>query len=249
MEDLVYRAAYGRRREVLLALYNGGPMTLNKLRAKLGASSSALLFDIAALEALGLIKREDGVIELTDRGAQLASIISSVAPLKSLSLFEALGLRPIVVYMLSSPYLRFIAVLLAILWAISLYPSGVALVGVIYTGMFPRAISIPISLTSFALLISLIWLFNKRKANISHIIIGLFPLLLYPSLALLPLGNVALFALKFILLLFTCATLSTVASYDLGVKYEWALLIYLSAMFVFPILGYLMLHGFMYVYL
>lgn len=249
MEDLVYRAAYGRRREILLALYNGGPMTLNKLRAKLGASSSALLFDVAALEALGLIKREDGVIELTDKGAQLVLVISSVAPLRSLPLFEALGLRPIVVYMLSSPYLRVIAALLAALWAISLYSSGVTLAGVIYTGMFPRAISIPVSAASLALLVLLIWLFNKRRAGVFHIVIGLFPLLLYPSLALLPLGNVALFALKFILLLLTCATLSTVTSYDLGVKYEWALLIYLSAMFVFPVLGYLMLHNFMYVYL
>ncbi|AEA11990.1 regulatory protein, ArsR [Thermoproteus uzoniensis 768-20] len=243
VEDLIYKAAYGRRREILLILYSQGATSLNKLRSKLGVSSSALLFDISALEALGLIKRDGGLVELTDKGVKVASILLSVAPLRNLSILEALGLRPFVVPMLASPYLNAVTALLLIIWTASIYVSKSALIGIIYTYIFTNIYNILfISILSFIFILFSIYFTTHRRVPLTHIIIGLFPLLIYPSISIIIENYNILYALKFILLLLSCGTLSTVTSYDMGSKYETALLAYLTGMFVIPILVYLVLH-------
>jgi len=243
VEDLIYKAAYGRRREILLTLYSGGTTSLNRLRNKLGVSSSALLFDISALEALGLIKRDGGFVELTDKGAKVASILSSIAPLKNLSMLEALGLRPFVVPMLASPYLNAVAVLLLAIWLVSIYISRSTLIGVIYSYIFTNIYYILfISILSLTTILISIYFATRRKVHITNIIIGLFPLLIYPSISIIINNYNIIYTLKFILLLLSCGTLSTATSYDVGSKYETTLLAYLSGMFIFPILIYLMLH-------
>ncbi|MBP1450015.1 MAG: ArsR family transcriptional regulator [Thermoproteus sp.] len=243
MEDLIYKVAYGRRREILVALYSEGPSTLSKLRKKLGVSSSALLFDLAALEALGLVRRDDGMVELTDAGVRAASILSSLNPLRSWTVLELLGIRPLLVPMLMSPYSRGAAALLALLWALSMYLSNTTLVGVVYMDLFiNKFLSLIISYLSFIFIILFIYIFTKRKVDIFHIIIGIFPLLLYPPLAAINAGLA--YMLKFVLLLFACGSSAAVASFDLGLKYEVALLIYLSIMFILPILIYLFFHVF-----
>lgn len=243
MEDLVYRAAYGRRREILLLLYSEGAVSLNKLRSRLGVSSSALLFDVSALEALGLVKRDGNMLELTDQGVKVASVLSSLAPLRSLSALEALGLRPFVVPILVTPHLEIVAFLLLAIWGISLYISRATLVGVIYTFIFNNIfLSIPISVISLSLIMLLMHFISRRRLHPVHIIIGLFPLLTYPSISLIINNYYFNYTIKFILLLLTCGTLATVTSYDGGYKYETALLAYLSGMFVLPVLTYLALH-------
>lgn len=243
MEDLIYRAAYGRRREILLILYSEGTVSLNKLRTRLGASSSALLFDISALEALGLVRRDGNIVELTDQGAKVASMLSSLTPLRGLSVLEALGLRPFVVPMLASPYLEIAVFILLALWGLSLYISRITLLGVIYTSIFNNAFyTILISTTSLAIIMLLTYFLSHRKVHIIHLIIGLFPLLIYPSISIVISNYYFNYIMKFILLIITCGTLATVTSYDTGFKYETTLLAYLSGMFVFPILIYLILH-------
>lgn len=243
VEDLIYKVAYGRRREILLMLYGEGPTTLNKLKDRLGVSASALLFDISALEALGLVRRDGNMVELTDRGAKIASILSSVGPLRELSMLEALGLRPFIVAMLASPYLKIAAALLLTTWIISIYLSREALLGVIYTNIFNNIfIIISSSIISLISILLLIYFLSNRRVDIIHTILGLFPLLIYPPISA-SIGNYNIdYALKFVLLLLTCGTLATTTSYDVGSKYETTLLAYLSGMFVFPILIYLMLH-------
>ncbi|MEL9991768.1 MAG: HTH domain-containing protein [Thermoproteus sp.] len=243
MENLIYKVAYGRRREVLLLLYSEGPATLNRLKDRLGVSASALLFDISALEALGLVRRDGNVVELTDKGAKIASILSSVGPLRELSVLEVLGLRPFIVAMLASPHLKITAALLLATWIVSVYLSREALVGVIYTDMFNNIFIIILSsIISLISILLLVYFLSGRRVDIVHTILGLFPLLIYPPISA-SIGNYNVdYALKFVLLLLTCGTLATTTSYDVGSKYETTLLAYLSGMFVFPILIYLVLH-------
>lgn len=243
MEDLIYKAAYGRRREVLLVLYSEGAVSLNKLRSKLGVSPSALLFDISALEALGLVKRDGNMVELTDKGAKVASVLSSLAPLRGLSALEALGLRPLVVPMLIAPHLEVAVLMLLAAWGVSLYMSRATLAGVIYIFIFNNIFySIAISIISLSIIILLIYFISHRRIHPIHIIIGLFPLLIYPTIFLIVNNYYFNYTMKFILLFLTCGTLATVTSYDGGYKYEAALLAYLSGMFALPVLVYLALH-------
>lgn len=243
MEDIIYKVAYGERRRILLTLYKKGATSLNKLRDILGISPSALLMDISALETLGLIRRDGNLVELTDQGAKVASLLSSIGPLRSLSILEVLGLRPIVVPMLFSPYADLLSALLPLLWAASILNSKLTLLGVIYTNIFENIIEIVlISMISFIGILISIYLISRRRIKITHIIIGLFPILIYPSFYQI-IGNFNInYALKFILLVLSCGTLSVITSYDLGSRYETSLLFYLSFMFVLPILAYLFFH-------
>jgi len=120
VERVIYGVAVGRRRDIVLLLQREGPLSLAKLRSSLGISASTLLFELSALESLGVIRREDSLVYLTELGEKVASIISTMEPLKSLNFLSVVGLRPLVVWLLMSPFLHIAASVLLMGWVAAL---------------------------------------------------------------------------------------------------------------------------------
>jgi len=219
------------------------------------------LFELSALESLGVVKREDSLVYLTELGEKVASIISTTEPLKTLNFLSVMSLRPLVVWLLMSPYLHFTMTTLLASWVATLVFGALqspplALLGVAYVGYY-----LPLSLrlsTPYALIISLVstttlllasYLMTKKRVTPSKTAVGLTPLILFPTvhLTLVNLAKTWEFpylitfsqTLLFLTLLLTATTYATVYSLEVGTTYERALIYALLIFFVLPALIYL----------
>ncbi len=261
MERVIYGASVGRRRDIILVLHREGPMTLAKLRAALGTSASTLLFELSALERLGIVKREESLVSLTELGEKVASIIATAEPLKSLNFLSVIGLRPLVVWLLMSPLLPAAAIVLLTGWIFSivigsLQNPSLSMIYVLYVGYYlplsinlPPQISMAVSLLSLSGIILAIYLITNKKMSLYKTAVGVSPLSIYPAthLTLVQLARsldyVYLITLSqillFVALLFTAAIFATVYSLEVGTTYEAALARSLLAFFVIPSLFYL----------
>jgi len=255
VDDIIYNIGHGKRREIILALYENGPMSLAKLRSELSISPSSLLFEISALEALGVVRRDENLVTLTDVGNKAAAILTSLRPFKSLPWLEWIGLKPLIVWLLVSPYSRFAALGLLAIWAFSLlaesllFDASLVLFGVLYSGKYAAMNEVKIHpllslFTSFASLLTM-WIilrkFSKRIVFV-RFLLGLFPLLLYPPvhLTLLQLASPQALAIAnisaLVATLFTAGTLASLYSFETGFKYETVLAGFLFVIFVIPTL-------------
>ncbi|ACB40320.1 helix-turn-helix domain-containing protein [Pyrobaculum neutrophilum] len=261
MERVLYGVAAGRRRDIVLLLHREGPLTLAKLRAALGISASTLLFELSALESLGVVKREDSMVYLTELGERAASIIATAEPLKTLSFLSVVGLRPLVVWLLLSPYLHIAAYTLVIGWAAALAIGAfqsppLALLGVAYVGYnlpisigLSKTVSLAVSLLSIAALFLATYLLSKGRLAPPKTAVGLAPIALYPSLHLTLVHLAHMWELThlitlsqvllFIALLFTATIYAAVYSLEVGSTYEGVLVRTLLVFFVAPALLYL----------
>lgn len=259
VEKALYGALVGRRREVVMALHRDGAATLARLREATGLSSSSLLFEISALESLGVLRREGNVVKLTPLGERVASALSSMQPLRGLDFLKLMGLRPLVVWLAFSPHLRPLAVLLVATWTAALVVSHldgvhISLVGLIYVGRYlPMSwggyLGLPISAASVASILALSYLASGRALTPSRAVAGLIPMLLYPCVHLtlvdLYRATGAAFAVVLsqvllpVAMLITAATFASVYSLEVGTPYEAALARSLMVFFVVPALAYL----------
>lgn len=258
VDQIIYGASIGKRREIVVTLYKGGPMTLAKLRDHLNMSPSTLLFELSALEALGVVKREDGLVRLTEIGEKAASIILTSEPLKELGLLHSIGLRPLVVWFLMSPHMNASALVLFATWLVALLLGALinpplALVGVVYVGAFLHPVklgvfSLPVSYTSVAVILTLIYILTGRKITPQKALVGLMPLALYPTVHLAlyqlseTLGTYLLLAsqvLLFISMLLTASMFASVYSFEAGKPFEQSLVRSLLVFFIAPSLVYL----------
>ncbi|MFN3803624.1 MAG: ArsR family transcriptional regulator [Pyrobaculum sp.] len=260
MERAIYGASIGRRRDLVLLLHKEGPLTLTKIRDKLRLSPSTLLFELSALESLGVVKREDSMVYLTELGERVASVISAIEPFRSLNFLSLMGGRPFVVWLLVSPYIHFVASVLIATWVVtlllgSLHDPPLTLLGVAYVGYYlPYSIKIGplhsfiISTTSIALILAMAYVLAKIAPHKAAI--GVTPLVIYPTihLTLVQITQVANMVelvtvsqiLLFILLLLTAAVFATVYSFEVGIAYENSLVRALLVFFVIPALLYLL---------
>jgi DNA-binding Lrp family transcriptional regulator len=261
VERVIYGVAMGRRREIVLLLHREGPMTLAKLRSSLGVSASTLLFELSALESLGVVRREDSLVYLTELGGKVASILSSTEPLKSLSFLSVIGLRPLVVWLLVSPYLRVAAAALLLGWVVALVFGALqnpplALLGVAYVGYYlPLSLglsshhALAASLVSATALVATSYFLTGRKMTPFKAAVGLAPLALFPAthLTFVNLARVWEFpylvtlsqVLLFFTLLLTATMYAAVYSLEVGTAYEHALIRTLLIFYVVPALLYL----------
>ncbi|MEM0276231.1 ArsR family transcriptional regulator [Pyrobaculum sp.] len=261
VERVIYGAAMGRRRDIILLLHTEGPMPLAKLRDALKMSASTLLFELSALEKLGVVKREGSLVFLTELGERVASIISTVEPLKSLSFLSLAGLRPLVVWLLLSPLLPLAAATLLAGWVTALAVGSflsppLSMIYVMYVGHYlPSLLSLSpplsliVSLISVAGLLLGIYSASRRRLGLSKIVAGLFPLAIYPTVHLALVWLAQTFELSylvaisqvllFVSLLLTATVFATVYSIEMGATYETSLIRSLLAFFVVPALLYL----------
>jgi Predicted transcriptional regulator len=261
VERVIYGVAVGRRRDIVLLLQREGPLSLAKLRSSLGISASTLLFELSALESLGVIRREDSLVYLTELGEKVASIISTMEPLKSLSFLSVVGLRPLVVWLLMSPFLHIAASVLLMGWVAALMFGALqnpplALLGVAYVGYYlPLSLRLPLhyalalSLISAAALVVASHLLTRRRVTPLKAAVGLAPLALFPAvhLTLVYLAHTWEFPylvtlsqiLLFLALLLTATMYATVHSLEVGTTYEHTLIRTLLIFFVLPALFYL----------
>lgn len=258
MDKVIHAVLIGKRRDLVLLLHRGGPQTLSKLRNSLGVSASSLIFDISALESLGVVKREDSLVYLTDLGVKVATIISTTEPMKSLSFLSIIGLRPFVVWLLVSPYLHVAALIVLATWLATLafgafLTPPLALLGVVYAGYYlplsfklSTEISLAVSLISATVLTAALNLYSRGRITLYKTAVGIAPLALYPSLHLtlveiakaLEYSYVIVFSqiLLFVALLLTASMLATVYSVEVGSPYESSLVYTLLIFFVGPAL-------------
>jgi DNA-binding HxlR family transcriptional regulator len=261
VERVIYGVAMGRRREIVLLLHREGPMTLAKLRSSLGISASSLLFELSALESLGVVRREDSLVYLTELGEKVASILSTTEPLKSLSFLSVIGLRPLVVWLLISPYLRVATATLLLGWVVALVFGALqnpplALLGVAYVGYYlPLSLglsshyALAVSLVSATALVTTSYFLTRKRMTPFKATVGLAPLALYPSIHLtfvnlarmweLPYLVTLSQVLLFFALLLTATMYATVYSLEAGTAYEHALIRTLLIFYVVPALLYL----------
>lgn len=259
MEKALYGALVGRRREVVMAVYRDGAATLAKLREATGLSTSSLFFEISALESLGVLRREGNLVKLTPLGERVASAISSMQPLRSLDFLKLLGLRPLVVWLMFSPYLRPLSALMMATWVAIIVFSHVvdvpiSLFGLVYVGRYlPLSggwpLGLPASAASMAAILAMSHVASRGALGPSKAIIGIMPMLLYPPLHLslvdLYRATEAAYlvvlsqALLPVAMLFTAATYASVYSLEVGTAYEAALARSLLLFFVLPALAYL----------
>ncbi len=259
MEEIVYKASVGKRRDIILTLYREGPLTFVKLRNKLGLSASALLYELAALESLELVKREDTVIYLTKLGEKVASIISTMEPLETLSFLTVIGLRSFVVWLLLSPVLHITALILLTTWTLALVMGAMhnpplVYLGVTYVGYnLPRtvtlstAVALAVSMVSIALVLGIAY--KTAKITPYKTVIGMTPLAIYPALhmTLVEIARqmqitqifLSLEILLFISQLLTATVFATVYSIETGHSYEKSLLRTLVVFFIIPAMLYI----------
>ncbi|MFN7105954.1 MAG: ArsR family transcriptional regulator [Pyrobaculum sp.] len=260
MERAIYGASIGRRRDLVLLLHKEGPLTLTKIRDKLRLSVSMLLFEVSALESLGVVKREDNVVYLTELGKRAASVISTIEPFRSLNFLSLIGLRPFVVWLLMSPYIYIVASVLIATWVItlllgSLHNPPLTLLGVAYVGYYlPYSIKLSpfhsfiISTASIAIILAMAYVLAKITPHKAAI--GVTPLVIYPALhlTLVQITQVVNMVelvtvsqiLLFISLLLTAAVFATVYSFEMGISYENSLVRTLLIFFIIPALLYLL---------
>ncbi|MCX8137299.1 helix-turn-helix domain-containing protein [Pyrobaculum aerophilum] len=261
VDRIIYGAATGKRRDIILLLHKEGPLTLSKLRATLGISPSTLLFELSALEKLGVVRREDSLVALTELGERVASIISTAAPLKSLDFISVLGLRPLVIWLLMSPRLTITASILLATWVIALVIGGLqnpplSMIYVLYIGYYlplslglSAPLSIASSLLSLTILISAVYFLSHRKISPFKTAIGVFPIALYPAahLTIVQIARSLEYTylitvsqiLLFVALLLTATVFASVYSLEVGTTYEASLVRALLLFFVIPSLFYL----------
>ncbi|MEZ0319075.1 MAG: ArsR family transcriptional regulator [Pyrobaculum sp.] len=263
MERALYGSLVGGRRDIVLLLYKEGPMTLAKIRSRTSLSASSLLYELSVLESLGVIRREDTLVYLTQLGEKVASIISSATPLKSLNFLSLIGLRPLVVWIILSPFMRHASIVIMSAWLVSLVAGAyfaeppLTLLGVMYYAGYSLPFSIrltpqwslALSLLSLFFLTTSMYFLSRRKLTPSKIVIGLLPLALYPALHLafvqaaivtdtphlITLSQILLF----FMLLLTATVSATVYSIETASLYESVLIRTLLIFFVVPALVYL----------
>jgi len=261
VERVIRGVLTGRRRDIILTLHREGPLTLSKLRNALKISSSTLLYELSALESLGVVKREDVVVYLTELGERVASIISTIEPLKSLNFLSLLGLRPLVVWFLFSPYAPVAAAAFLLSWIAALsfgalQDPPLTLLGIAYVGYYlPLSVKLEmqhalvISILSVALIFVAGYLASKRRLRPLSIVVGVLPLAIYPTvhMTLVQVAHATGVAyvisfsqiLLFVSLLFTATVFATVYSLESGAPYESSLAYSLLLFFVAPALVYL----------
>ncbi|ABL88034.1 transcriptional regulator, ArsR family [Pyrobaculum islandicum DSM 4184] len=245
----------------MLLLHREGPMTLTKLRTSLNISASVLLFELSALENLGVVKREESLVRLTDLGEKVASIISTLEPLKSLTLPPTASLRPLVIWLLLSPHLHITTLVILTTWILALIVGALqnpplTLFGVTYVGYYlPLSIrlsiyhSLAISLSSIAVIILTTYILSRKRIKPLKTIVGVIPLALYPSthLTLVQIAYSLEFVylitlsqiLLFLTLLLTATMYATMYSLEVGTTYEQTLIHALIVFFVIPALLYM----------
>ena len=258
MDRIIYAVLVGKRRDIVLLLHKEGPLTLSKLRNSLGISASSLIFEISALESLGVVKREDSLVYLTELGMRVANIISTTEPMKSLNILSIIGHKSFVVWLLISPHLRLVATLILSTWIFTLVLGSflnppLTLLGVVYTGyylllliIYTPEISLLTSLTSAMFVIVALYLYSRGKITPYKTVVGLAPLAIYPSLHLslvqlakaLEYSYLIVFSqiLLFITLLLSAFMLATVYSIEMGTPYESSLVYTLLIFFIGPAL-------------
>jgi DNA-binding MarR family transcriptional regulator len=260
VEQALREAASNARRGILMSLHKSGALTLARLCDALNMPPHAVVAEVSALERLGLVRREDSLVYLTETGRRAVYILLNAGRPGSRKLLLPLKIESLAAWLSVSPHSSAISLMLLLGWIASLiigalYKPPLVLLGVIYAGCYLTPpvdpgphLSLAASLASALGILLVIHLLSRRRIAPPRAVLGVYPLALYPAAHLVavelaralnaPYLVTASQIASSVVPLLTAFTHASFHALETGSSYERTLLYSLFAFFVAPALFY-----------